>query len=1073
MGSNKTGTLVPLTGTVSRFCLRGACGAIVELKFRILGPPELSSAGQERATISPQLWCVLVSLLMSPNTPTTTSTLIDRVWGEFPTGHASSTIRSYISRLNRLLHRALGGEADIEGRAHGYLLHADPQSVDLYRFRSLTRQADAVAKSGDREHAALLLREADALWRGPALGDLAGDWIARMRHGLEEERHAARLKRIALELHLGRHAELIGELTQLSAAYPLDEALTGLCMTALYRAGRQADALRHYRDTRDQLAEQGIEPGAELAGLHQRILRHDPDLANTPRRHHPGPARQPNTLPPGTDDFVGRTAEIQMLTAGEGAETPVLRIIDGMPGIGKTALAVQAARNLTGRYPDAQLYLNIHAHDPAHEPLTPAEALDRLLQMLAVPATRIPADLADRAKLWHAELARRRAMIVLDDATGPGQIRPLLPTSGRCLTIVTSRRRYPDWGAAQAHTLDILPEEEAVSLFTQIAGPLACRDPGQVARAVRLCGRLPLAIRVIASHLRHGRPGGLAGLLDELSDIEPRHGHNSDLSLPVTTAFELSYQRLSPGQQRLLRYLGSSPCPEVTLHAAVALSGGTLADTEAALGALLDHHLLEQPAPGRFQFHDLVHAYAADRAMRTDPETTRRQATGRLLDYYLRTVNRANQVLYPRQRPVPGSVSHAAGRAPILRTPELARQWLEAEWRNILRAAADAARHEWKRQCADLTHALAEFLDSTGNWNDAIDAHVLALQACLSLDDLPRTSRAALDLSIASLRTGRHGTALQHARQAADACRSLGDRQGLAAALDWMGVTHRRSGRFRDALAHHQEAMDIYMAAGDRHGLAEALVHAGNAYSSLGRYTEEIRHLSEALALYREVGDRRGEAKTLNNIGAANIDQGYHRDGLDSYQKALDIYQELGARYRIALLHHNIGRIQQYKGLNREALTAFREALAAYREMGDLQHQSYALCDIGSAYQYMECYSEALIHQEKARSVAEDIGDPHALVRALSGIADAHSGSGHHNAAREHYQQALHLAREIEAPYLEAKALDGLAETLFHMHRPEEARLCWRQALDLFQQLSVPEAQAVTIRLDALAALPT
>lgn len=1043
----------------------GKNGANLEVSIGILGPPQVLAEGRSHA-LAPRHWSVLTTMLMRPNVPVTAAVLATHIWGENQTKQAYGTVRSYISKIGKDLSQATDSEVHISRREHGYILNIDPQSVDLHRFRALRRQAAAVAESGDHRHAAFLLREADALWRGPALADLHGDWIARMRESLEEERRAARIQCVEAELHLGRHAELIGDLHLLSEQYPLDEKITEYQMTALYRSGRQADALRAYHEYRARLIEHGLEPGQGLAGHHQRILRHDPELAITPVYRRAGQVRQPDTLPSDLSDFVGREQEVRLLTTEiEQHRGPLLEILEGMAGAGKTSLAVRVAHNLAGRFPDARLFLDFCAHSPGQPTLDAADALHRLLRMLDVPAERIPATITGRSALWRSELAHRRAVIILDDAAGPEEIRSILPVAGDCLTIVTSRR-HADWAGTRAQTLDVLPDEDAITMFTRIAGPDAATEIGNVTRAVQLCGRLPLAIRITASRLRDRRTSGLSNLLDELSGLQADQEQFSEVSERVMSAFELSYRALTVAQQRFFRYLGASPCPDMSVYAAMALTDETLVDTEATLGALRDNHLLGQSSSGRFQFHDLIRAFAAWHFRRDDPDAERRRAIGRLLDYYLRTADHADRLLYAPKRQA-DRPDHTVDPLPAIGTPQAARLWLESEWSNIVQMARYAARHEWKRHCADLTHAIAEFLDTSGYWNHAAAAHTLALQACRDLNDPLRAARAAFDLSLTSLRTGNHEAALQQARDASLVYKTLGDRQGQAAVLDRMGVIYRNSARFRDALAHHQEAMDIHRQIGDEHGLARDFGHAGIAYTSLNEYARALDYFNQALSLYRQADDRRGEARTLMNICAVQGDQGYHRDALKNCNESLRAFGEIGGhRQQIALLLHNRGEIYRYKGEYDKALIEYREALAGYRDIGDLQHQSRALCDIGWAYQGLECHSEALIHHEKAESMASEIGDTYGRVKALCGMADAHRGAGSYLAAFDHYDRARRLGREIEAPYQEAKALYGIAETLHRTQGVEAARIYWREAYEIFARLGVPEAATLEILLD-------
>jgi len=1038
------------------------------MEFRVLGPIELWSAGQQCDLGPARARRVLAILLLTPRTIVPAEVLIDRLWDTRPPPKARESLSVYVARLRASLRQALGDGVRLAGRARGYVLDVDPEAVDLHQFRRLRRQADALTASGDYDHAASLLREADGLWRGQALAGIPGDWVARMRDSLEEERRGAILERVECELELGRHADLVGELRHLLAQYPLDETFIAHQMTALYWNGRPADALSLYRETRSRfIDEQGTEPGPVLSELHQRILRRDPQLAVRLAGQRPGQLSRPDTLPPETAEFVGRSEELGLLT-GEHGDIRRVSVIEGMPGVGKTALAVRAARIASAQYPDGMLYLDFHGHDPGRPSLDPAEALHRLLRMLIVPATQIPDAIGERAALWQAQLSRRRVVVILDDAARLDQIRPLLPVAGRCLILITTRRRLSDLDGARTLTLDVLSIGDATTLFRRIAGPGRAQDENKVATAVGLCGRLPLAIQLTAGRLAQDCPPRLPDLIEELSQPSAQLGGTGAASPEVMSAFDLSYRALEPDHQRFFRRLGVSPCASVSQQAAAALGACTLAEAEKALAALLDHHLLARAPGDQFCFHNLIRGYAAMRAAREDPEPEQRQAVARLLDYYLHTADQADRVLHPFRRRMPMPVTHLPAASPALGTSEDAAAWLESEWRNILRAAQHAGRHEWKRKCADLTHVLADYVEISAYWDEAIASHTLALQACRDVADPARIAQASLELSVVCQQTGRHEAALPLAEEAAEIYRSLADRRGEAEALDQIGMAHQRAARSREALAYFHEARLLYHDADDQRGVANTLSHSGIACWHLGRYPGAMDHLREALSLYRHVGDRRGEAKTLNNLGRMQLYCGYHRDALEGYQKSLEIFRAIGGAQNEAILHHNIGGVHHYKGSYEEGLTACRRALAIYRDIGDLPNEADVLNDIGAIYQSAGCYDEALIHHQKARLIAEEIGNLSQQVIALRGIADVRRGSGQHGEAFNHYHTALRLAREIGDPYEEAKILEGIAESTLSTQRPYAARIVFRQALDIFERLGVPEAESARIRIETM-----
>jgi DNA-binding SARP family transcriptional activator/tetratricopeptide (TPR) repeat protein len=1039
-----------------------------DLEFRVLGPIELWSGGQQHDLGAARTRCILAALLLTLDKVVPAEVLIDRLWDTRPPPKARENLSAYIARLRGSLRRAIGDSARLIGRPGGYVFDVDPESVDVHRFRRLRRQADALTASGDFDHAALLLREADGLWRGQALAGIGGDWASRMRDSLGEERRAAIAARVECDLELGRHAELVGELSHLQAAYHLDETFIAQQMTALYRSGRLGDALGVYRETRSRLvAELGTEPGSNLSELHQRILRGDPQLAVRVADKSPGRLPAPDTLPPPAVEFVGRREELGLLTE-DGGHPPRVSVIEGMPGIGKTALAVRAARIAADQYPDGAIYLNFQTHDPSRPSLDASEALYRLLRTLGVPSAQIPEAIGERTALWRAQLSRRHAVVILDDTASFDQVRPLLPTGGQCLVLITTRHRLSGLEGAQALTLDVLSMEDAITLFRRVAGRDGGHDDDEIAAVVKLCGRLPLAIQLTAGRLAQDDPPGLSALVETLSRSPVLVGAEGTSSPEWISAFDLSYRSLEPRHQRLFRRLGLSPCAHTSPHAAAALGGGTLADAEEALATLLDHHLIAQASVGQFRFHDLIREYAAICARREEPRPEQRQTVGRLLDYYLYTAAEADRVLHPFRRRIPVTVTHPPAASPALDTPNGAAGWLESEWRNILQAARYAHRHEWKQKCADLIHALAGFMEVNAYWDEAIAAHTLGLQASRDLADPARIAQASLALSQVSQQTGRYEAALALAEDAVAIYRSLADRRGEAEALDQAGTAHFRAGRFREALAYVREAGIAYRDNTDRHGVARTLSHIGIVSWQLGRYPDAVAHLQEALSFYRDIGDRRGEAKTLNNLGEMQLYFGYHRDALESYQKSLEIFREIGGAQNEAILYHNIGSIYHYKGCYEEGLDAYRRALATFRCIGDLPDEAEVLNGIGAIYRSAECHDEALIYHEKARSIAEEIGDQSQQVTAIRGIADVRRECGRYDEAMDSYDTALSMAREIGGPYQEAKVLQGLAETAFGMRRPGNARIVLRQALDIFERLGVPEAESVRIRIETM-----
>lgn len=1037
------------------------------MEFKILGPPELSGSGPQHIKLTPQLWCVLASLLMAEGKPVSVDSLVDHLWSWNPPPMASTTIRTYVSRVNTLLEHDNSG-IRIRHRARGYELAVNPEAVDVLRFRSLRRQGESVAASGELRHAAALLRQADELWRGPALMGIPGEWVSARRLGLDDERLEAIKLRIGIELDLGRQASVLGELRELSERHPFDDEIARDLMVSLFRLGRQKDAIQVGREVSERFAEAGMEPRPQLRDAHTRIIRGDAELGVTPAYRSSGQVGQPNTLPPEAPRFTGRAGEMAFLTVDCHDNVPLLEAIEGMGGVGKTALAVHVAHRMTTRYPDAQLFVPFPAGGPDE---SAAEALHLLLRMLGVPAARIPAETGDRTTLWHDEMTHRRAVIVVDNVPSPAHVAPIVLPAGDSLTIVTSQH-HANWPGQRVVRLEPLPDEDSVALLRRFTGTATEWDADKMAMVATLCGGLPLAIRTVAGRLKEGHLADLDSLIDELADVHTGRANGTETGRRIFSAFEFSYRQLAAEEKHLFRLLGAAPCADFSPDVAAALVDKSVQSTADLLSALSARYMLERAFAGRFRFHDLIRSYATERCAKEEPESERRRATGRLIQHYSDALHAAMVAgLEPLYRDSKDPADTEQGRSPIkFPNADIAHVWLEAEWRNMLLTARHAAMHEQHRQCADLTHSLDSFLHTSGYWSDAVPAHELALHACHLLGDPVRIPRAALDLGTACRRIGDHDKARHFAEEALAAYLSLGDKRGQAAALVQLGIIHWSSGRARDGLAYHQEAAERYQDVGDHSGTARAVMHAATALGSLGRYAEEASNLGTALELFRQVGDRRGEAMCLNNLGATLDDQGLHRDAIAHYEKSIDIFREIGGRQNLALLDHNLARIQDYKGNHDEAIAIYRRSLAIYCAIGDLRHQAVILSDIGNAFVSKVYYSEALGHHGKSAELAEAIGDKSQLATALCGLGDAYRGLGSYGIAAEKYDKAHRLAAEIEAPYIGGKALYGMAETLRITRGVGAAKIYWRQALDIFSQLGVQEAAIVELRLHGLGA---
>jgi DNA-binding SARP family transcriptional activator len=607
---------------------RATCGGMMAMEFRLLGMIAASNDGAALDLGPGRQQCVLAALLVNVNQVVSVDQLQARVWGDEPPHSARGTLHSYLSRLRRIL-----GKGAIERRSAGYVLGADPATVDLHRFQQLV----AHIPGDDDEQALPLLKEALRLWRGDAFAGLDTPWINGLRDTVESQREAAELDYIDLRLRRGQHGVLLSELAAKAAVRPLDERLAGQLMLAQYRNGRQAEALAHYERIRCLLGEElGVEPGPELRDLHLRVLRHELPAVPEPETRlapppDPAPA-VPRQLPAASAVFTGRAEEMAELDHDGNASTVVISAIHGMAGVGKTALAVQAAHRLASRYPDGQVFLDLHGFTRDVSPVDPAEALDRILRALGVPDERIPAQLEDRSALLRTTLAGRRVLLVLDNVVDEAQVEPLLPGSPGCMVLITSRGPLAGLDNVQHLSLDVLPLGDSRALFAGITG----EDPASevVAEIVELCGRLPLAIRIAAARLKAHPSWTVSHLADRLRDHGHRLAELDDGPRSVTAAIDLSYRQLTTARQRMFRLLSLHPGLDFDAYAAAALAGTTLHRAGRLLDDLSDAHLVQEPSPGRYRFHDLLRAHAAQTSIAEDSTTNRCAALIRLFDHY-------------------------------------------------------------------------------------------------------------------------------------------------------------------------------------------------------------------------------------------------------------------------------------------------------------------------------------------------------------------------------------------------------------------------------------------------------
>jgi DNA-binding SARP family transcriptional activator/predicted negative regulator of RcsB-dependent stress response len=896
------------------------------VEFRVLGPLQATRDGGVLpigSAYKPRL--VLAGLLSRADQTVSLDWLVGLLWDGHPPASARRNVQLYIHRL-----RAVVGSDRIPARPGGYLIRAG-DALDAAQFRRLATQGSGALRGGDVAVADDKLRAALDLWRGPAYAEFADcPAIAEEAARLDELRLTVYEQWTEAELALGRHDRPVHVLSELVRAHPYRESLRGLLMRALYGAGRQADALRLYRDTRTLLAEQlGIEPGPQLQRLHEQMLHGEAQLAPASVdavAAITGGVGVPRELPADVAGFAGRADALKALDEmlpGDANETVgpvVISAVSGTAGVGKTALAVHWAHRVHDRFPHGQLYVNLRGFDPTGAAMAPAEAIRRFLDALAVAPQRIPTDPDAQVNLYRTLLAGRRMLVVLDNARDPDQVAPLLPGAPGCLVLVTSRSRLTGLIAstgARPLPLDLLTVDEARDLLVRRLGPdRVAAEPDATDELITRCARLPLALAIVAANAATHPDLPLAALADQLRHSRARLDALSTSDTPTTdvrAVFSWSYRALSEDAARLFRLLGLHPGPDISVAATASLAALPVAGTRALLAELGRAGLLAENTPGRHAFHDLLRTYAADLAHTTDRDEQRHAAIHRMFDHYLHTAHAAARLLDPARDKLT-LVPPRAGTAPEeLSDHEQALAWFTAEHAVLLavvdHAAAVSDTHTWQ-----LAWAFDAFLDRRGHWHDLVTVLHVAVGAAGRLADPRAQARAHRHLAHAHSRLGRLDEAHTHLRHALDLTAQAGDQAEQAHIhLTLASVLMERTSH-REAVDHSRQALDLYRAAGHRRGQANALNAIGWLCVLLGDHQQALTSCQQALALQQELGDRVGQAATRDSLGYAHHHLGQHTEAITCYQHAIDLHRALGDRYfeadsltHLGDTHHAIG----------------------------------------------------------------------------------------------------------------------------------------------------------------------
>ncbi len=1015
------------------------------LEFGLLGPLLVRRDGKVTAVRRGHQRALLTVLLLNANRTVTLNDIADVLWDAAPPPSAEITIRNYVKRLRQAL-----GDADrtrISTQPRGYLITVSDGDIDVSRFEALLAAARASARDGRWDLAADQARAALSLWRGEPLADVESDMLVlREVPRLAEMRLQALETRIDAEVHLGRHDEVIVELRRLIEAYPLREPFHVLLMLALYRHGQQGEALAAYQHARRLLAQDlGVEPGAELRALHQRMLSADPAL-DAPERARPTSDPVPRELPAAPARFTGRAAELAALTgmldqagtdqagtdqAGAdqaGADqastkTPRTVVIAGMAGVGKTALAVHWAHQATGSFPDGQLYVNLRGYDP-DQPVTAADALARFLRALGVHGEDIPPDDDERAARYRSRLAGRRMLIVLDNAGSAGQVRPLLPGTASCAVVVTSRDTLAGLVARDgAARLDLNPLafKDAVGLLRVLIGARADADPAAAALLAEQCNRLPLALRVAAELAGTRGDVPLARLVDELADQQQRLSlldADGDPGTAIRAVFSWSYRHLDVVAARTFRLAGLHPGADFDPHAIAALTGATVADSRGVLDLLAGQHLIQQTRSGRYGMHDLLRAYAREQAAQNDQHDQDGQhvALTRLLDYYLHSAATAMDTLYPAERHYRPRIPPTATPAPPVTEPAAARAWLDAERANLVAITAHAAGHGWPAHATRLATTSFRYLAAGSYSQEAIVVYTHACAAARRSGDHAAEATALFYIASVHWQQSRYQQATDHLQQALVLFRQIGDRVREASTLGNLGIICASQARYQEACTLHAQAQDIYRQTGDLSGEMHCLMNLGDSEERQGRYQQAARHLRQSLAIARKFDDRYVECTAVTNLGTVRMRQGDLHQAAGCLDQALALCRETSDRYQQADALTRIGDVRLRQGRLEEARDRIEEGLALYQEIGDRSGQADALNSLGEALLTAGQPDAARTHHAAAGDIASEIGDEYQRARAHDGVARAHHALASPDQARDHWATALALYTDLGTP---------------------------------------------------------
>ncbi|MGR3875653.1 ATP-binding protein [Streptomyces graminifolii] len=777
-------------------------------------------------------------------------------------------------------------------------------------------------------------------------------------------------------------------------------------------------------------------------------------------------------LPMDVAGFTGRETELAFLLAtAEPGQVVSVHTVDGMPGVGKTALAIRAAHLLADRFPDGQYFYRLHAHTPGQKVAKPIDVLAVLLTELGIDPRSLPPTLEGRSDLWRDRLADKRVLLLLDDAADHAQIRPLLPGGPGCLTLVTSRKRLIALEGAHPLPVDPLKPDEAAALFTTTSQrqAVSSKEVEAVAEAVRLCGYLPLAIVLLASRLQHHPTWSIPRFVADFAQAQDRIGELAGGDQAVYSAFALSYQGLTSTEQHVFRYLALHPGPETDVYATAALTGLSRAQARHNLDVLYADHLLEETAPGRYRLHDLLRAYAKQHAEMDDAQEHRERAVERLLDYYQRTAQSADRHPLARLiRPSPLPPVEPSPVEQLISSRGAALAWMRIEHINLL-ACLQYVTPRSNQGCRviHLTSVMASFLMQGGPWPEAAFLHQSAADIARKIGDRCWQAGALIDLGRIRALMGQYKAALNAHEKALTLYEELHYPLGQATALDDLGRVHNLLGEYDKAISQLKRSCNLYRDLGESLGQANALNDMGRSKARLGMYKEAEALHQQAFFIFQETGSQLGQGDALNELGRARSVMGEFESAIDLHRRALGIFTNLDSRLGQAYSLIHMSRTQILNGDHNAAISLLWRAHKLFRDLGNREGEADAMNEMGRAWAAIGYYQAAYDFHQRALHIFREDGDIQGSADVFLNIGALMTATSRTREAASYYNQSLNLARQVASPLTEARALEGLACGQARQGQRATALQALHQSLDIYRRIGAWETNPVAELLAA------